>query len=129
VGHTRGDVPVQLISLRAVYAEKGARQGFPCGQEKHVFSHVCGHPGGEAPHGGEGYHMRIPGPIGGVEGPPDKENRSLATLRFSIWHSLADLYPQRNETTKVHATKDLLMLGTWKRNLRRYKNSLPGYGQ
>jgi hypothetical protein len=32
-------------------------------------------------------------PIGGVEGPPDKENRSLATLRFSIWHSLADLYP------------------------------------
>jgi hypothetical protein len=73
--------------------------------------------------------MRMPGPIGGVEGPPDKENRSLATLRFSIWHSLADLYPQRNETTKVHATKDLLMLGTWKRNLRRYKNSLPGYGQ
>jgi hypothetical protein len=53
--------------------------------------------------------MRMPGPIGGVEGPLDKENRSLATLRFSICHSLADLYPQRNETTKVHATKDLLI--------------------
>jgi hypothetical protein len=57
--------------------------------------------------------MRMPGPIGCVEGPLDKENRSLATLRFSIWHSLADSYPQRNETTKVHATTDLRSLDAW----------------
>ena len=36
-----GDVPVQLISLRAVYAEKGARQGFPCGARKACFFLMC----------------------------------------------------------------------------------------
>ena len=32
---------MQLISLRAVYAEKGARQGFPCGGKKSMLFLMC----------------------------------------------------------------------------------------